>query len=168
MELSASFEAMRDACLRLGENEWRGRHALAHTDVAAWIAALSRRARGEEIPEGWVPEAQYWVVLGDEVVGDLELRNPLNEWLRQVGGNLGYGTHPLHRNKGVATFAFHKGLLILGEWGLTEALVTCRDDNVGSIRIFEKAGGRRIGDAEYDGPRRRRYIVPIPASVQRV
>jgi predicted acetyltransferase len=163
---------MRDACLRLGEDDWTGRHALAHTDVPAWIAALNRRARGEEIPEEWapwVPETQYWVVSGDEVVGTLELRHPLNDYLRQLGGNIGYGTHPHHRRKGVATFALREGLRILAEWGLIDALATCRDDNVASIRTIESGGGVRIEDARYewlpDGaswPKRRRYSIPIP------
>jgi predicted acetyltransferase len=163
LDLAGSFVRMRDAFLAVGEDEWTGRHALAHTDVPAWIAALNRRARGEEIPQDWmpwVPETQYWVLLDGEVVGDLELRHPLNEHLSQIGGNIGYGTHPLHRRKGIATFALREGLKILATWGLIEALATCRDDNVASIRTIEGAGGRRISDAEYPGPKRRRYLIP--------
>ena len=167
VELAESFARMRDACLGVGEDHWRGRHELAKTDVLAWIEALPRRARGEEIPDDWmpwVPETQYWIVMNDAVVvGDLELRHPLNDWLSQVGGNIGYMVHPEHRRKGIATFALREGLRILGTWGLTEALATCRDDNAASIRTLENAGGRRIEDANYRGPRRRRYLVPIAA-----
>jgi predicted acetyltransferase len=128
-ELAASFEAMR----------------------AAFSAA------GEELHEGVFPATQYWIVMDGEVVGDLELRHPLNDWLTQVGGNLGYATHPLHRNKGVAKFALREGLKILRTWGLTEALVTCRDDNAASIATIEGANGVRLADAQYNGPKRRRY-----------
>jgi predicted acetyltransferase/ribosomal protein S18 acetylase RimI-like enzyme len=165
LELADSFIRMRDASVAIGEDGWRGRHALAHTDVPGWIGALRRRAAGEEIPEEWVPwvpETQYWVLLDGEVVGDLELRNPLNEHLWQVGGHIGYSTHPLHRRKGVATFALREGLRILGTWGLTAALATCRDDNDASIRTIENAGGRRIEDAQYGGPKHRRYLIPTP------
>ena len=149
---------MRDAFVAAGEDGWREpRHAQAHTDVNAWIVALNRRARGEEISEGWVPETSYWVVMDGEVVGDLELRHPLNAWLRQVGGNIGFATHPRHRNKGIASFALREGLKILHGWGLSEALATCRDDNAASIATIERAGGIRIADAVYDGPKRRRY-----------
>jgi predicted acetyltransferase len=151
---------MRDAFLARGENEWTGRHALAHTDIPAWIAALNRRSRGEEISPDWVPETHYWVVTGGEVVGDLELRHPLDDWLTQVGGNIGYGTHPNHRGRGIAAFALREGLRILRTWGLEHALATCRDDNVGSIKVIERAGGVRIQDARYAGPKRRRYLIP--------
>ena len=150
---------MRDACLKLGEDAWQGRTSQAHTDVRAFIALLKRRARGEDIPEGWVPETTFWVLDGDVVGGDVELRLPLNEWLNQVGGNIGYFTHPAHRNRGVATFAFREGLRMLHGRGLHKALATCLDDNVASIRILEKAGGVRIEDAKYDGPPRRRYLI---------
>jgi predicted acetyltransferase len=118
-DFAASFVQMRDACLRIGEDEWRGRHALAHTDVTAWIAVLNGRVRGKEMPEGWVPETQYWVVMGNVAVGDLELRHPLNDRLQQNGGNIGYGTHPDHRNKGIARFALHEGLKLLAGIGIS-------------------------------------------------
>ncbi|HEY1977377.1 MAG TPA: GNAT family N-acetyltransferase [Candidatus Baltobacteraceae bacterium] len=170
LELADSFVRMRDAFLAVGEDEWTGRHALAHSDVPAWIAALRRRARGEEIPDEWipwVPEADYWAVLDGEVVGDLGLRHPLNQWLEQLGGNIGYSTHPQHRGRGIATFLLREGLKILGRKGLTEAIVTCRDDNVASISAIEKCGGIRLTDTDrsiFPIPvgSRRRYAVPVP------
>jgi predicted acetyltransferase len=166
LDLAASFEAMRDACLRVGENEWVGRTALAHTDVRAFVETLMRRGRGEEIPPGWVPETTYWIVEDGEVVGDVELRHPLNDWLEQVGGNIGYLTHPAHRNRGVASFALREGLKLLARMGVREALATCRNDNAASIRVLEKAGGRRIEDAKYDGPLRRRYLISTMVAEQ--
>jgi predicted acetyltransferase len=166
LELAASFEEMRDAYLRADEDPWRGRHALAHSDIPAWIRVLNRRAQGEEIPEGWVPETQYWVLMENAVVGDVELRHPLNERLRQNGGNIGYGVHPSHRGKGIATFALREGLKILAEMNLSEALATCRDDNAPSIRVLEKCGGIRIEDSNGPGPLRRRYkflLVDVPS-----
>ncbi|HZY98124.1 MAG TPA: hypothetical protein VFE36_00985, partial [Candidatus Baltobacteraceae bacterium] len=71
---------MRDAFLAAGEHAWTGRHALAHTDVPAWIAALNRRARGADIPQDWIPwppETNLWVIKDRNVVGELELRHPL-------------------------------------------------------------------------------------------
>ena len=150
---------MRDAVLRDGENVWTGRTALAHSDVPAFISTLNRRALGQDIPEGWVPESTFWIVEGGQVVGELELRHRLNERLREVGGNIGYLTHPDHRNKGVAAFALRAGLKMLREMGVKEALVTCRDDNAASIRVIEKCGGVRIEDSKTSGPARRRYVI---------
>jgi predicted acetyltransferase len=163
LELADSFVRMRDAFLAAGEDAWHGRHTLAHTDVPAWIVALQRRARGEEIPEDWipwVPETSFWVVLDGQVVGEVELRHPLNDYLRQIGGNIGFGTHPLHRRKGVATFALSEGLKILATWGVTEAIATCRHDNVASIRTIETCGGIRLEDTDCS-------LFPMPVSSRR-
>ncbi len=162
LELADSFEEMRDACVAVGEDEWKGRTALAHSNVPAFIALLNRRASGMDIPNGWVPETTLWIVREKRiVVGEIELRNPLNDWLRQVGGNIGYMTHPNHRSKGIATFALRAGLLILADIGLQRPLVTCRDDNLPSIRVIEKCGGTRIEDSSINGPLRRRYILDV-------
>ena len=160
LEYVASFERLRDACLRDGYHDWEGRHVLALSDVPSWIELVKRRARGEDLPEGWVPETSFWVISNRDVVGTMSLRHPLNDNLRNVGGNVGYLTHPRHRRNGVATFALREGLRILATWGLAEALVTCNDDNIASIRTIERAGGRRIEDAQYPGPKRRRYMIP--------
>jgi predicted acetyltransferase len=161
LELASSFEAMRDAVLRAGEDAWTGQTALARADVPAFIALLNRRARGQDIPNGWVPEATFWVIESGQVVGELELRHPLNEWLQQVGGNIGYLTHPEHRNQGVATFALREGLRILAGMGVHQALDTCRNDNVASVRVIEKCGGVRIEDSKAIGPARRRYLLSL-------
>ncbi len=153
---------MRDACLTNGENAWTGRTALALTGVPEFIALLNRRAAGADIPAGWVPETTFWVVRSNtEVVGELELRHPLNDWLRQVGGNIGYMTHPARRSQGIATFALRAGLQTLKQWGLSQALITCRDDNVASIRVIEKCGGIRMEDATIAGSTRRRYLITL-------
>lgn len=145
--------------MREGDNDWRGRKALAISDVPGFIALLGRRATGLDVPDGWVPETTLWVVESGIVVGDVEIRHPLNDWLVQIGGNIGYGTHPDHRNRGVATFALREGLKVLGQMGVPQALITCREDNAPSIRVIEKCRGIRIEDSVAQGPARRRYLI---------
>lgn len=162
MELAASFEAMRDACIAQGESPWNGRTAIANTDVPAFVRLLQQRAKGEQIPEGWVPETTLWIVEDDEtVVGEVEIRHPLNDALRRIGGNIGYLTHPDHRNKGIATFALRAALEHLKTIGATEALITCSEENHASIRVIERCGAKRIGDAALNGAPRRRYRVTL-------
>ena len=148
---------MREACRRVGEDHWTERKALAHADVPAFIATLVRRGEGKDIPHGWVPETTFWIVDGDRVVGEIEIRHPLNDYLQQIGGNIGYLVHPGYRNLGVATFALREGRKILGSMGVREPLATCRDDNAPSIRVLEKCGGIRAENSNRPGPLRRRY-----------
>ena len=159
LELAPSFEAMRDECLRVGIDEWTGSNILAHHDIPAFIETLVKRGQGKELPENWVPETTYWVVESGMVVGEIQLLAPELSGTRyeQYGGNIGYFVHPAYRRMGIATFALREGLKILTKLGTIQPLLTCRDDNVGSIRVIENCGGIRIEDSAMEGPLRRRY-----------
>lgn len=164
-ELVPSFIQMRDAQMAIGENEWNIRgEEIAHTDPHAYVELMNERARGKNVAEGFVRADELWIVEGNEVVGSLSVRHELTEQLRGLGGHVGYATHPAHRRRGIATFALQSGLTILGGLGINEALVTCRADNIASIGVIEKCGGRRIEDAEFPGRpelTRRRYVFPL-------
>jgi predicted acetyltransferase len=163
-DLADSFADMRDAYVRAGEDPWSPENnlratAIAHSDVPAYIELLESWARGERLPEGWVPSDEFWIVEDGTVVGQINIRPTLNDWLQKVGGHVGYDVHPEHRNQGIATFALDAALRLLAERGVREALVTCRDDNEPSARVIEKCGGRRIGDSRVREPKRRRYLL---------
>ena len=168
-EQSASFAAMRDAFVAAGDDRWcagtnHPKTAVAHTNVDAYIALMNAWSRGEDLPEGWVPCDHFWIVNDGTVVGEIAVRHRLTEWLRQVGGHIGYDVHPAHRNRGIATAALREALNVLAERGETEALITCALDNVASARVIEKCGGVRIEDStEPRMPTRRRYVIALRA-----
>ncbi len=62
-----------------------------------------------------------------------------------------------------ATEMLRRGLQIAhAEFGISRALLTCDDDNVGSIRTIEKCGGQPesvITGPELEKPKRRYWIV---------
>ena len=160
-EFAESFERFRDSVLAKGDGGWIAPGtAIALTDVGAYIEAANAWSAGNEIPEGWVPSSIYWIVENGEVVGELTVRHYLTEHLREIGGHIGYLTHPAHRNTGIATFALREGLKILAGMHVHKALVTTLEENVASVRVIEKCGGRRIDDAT-KGPKRRRYLFTV-------
>lgn len=161
-ELAASFERMRDAVIAAGEDAWSGHGTeIARKDVKGYIRAAHDWAQGKNVPENWVATSRFWIVENREVVGELEVRHHLLARLRVMGGHIGYHT-PLHRGKGVATYALREGLKILADMGVREAIITCADSNAASARVIEKCGGIRAQDAVVAGfERRRRYVVPL-------
>ncbi len=162
LELAASFERMRDAMLQTGENGWIAPGTeIALTNVGAYIEAANGWACGQNVAKGWVPTDVYWIVEIGEVVGELAVRHRLTPHLREIGGHIGYMTHPNHRGKGVATYALGQGLKVLAAMDVAEAIVTCRDDNSGSIRVIEKCGGIRARDSIDPTTQRRRYVFPL-------
>lgn len=118
-------------------------------------------ARGENLPQGYVPAGFYVAVVGGEVVGRVSIRFQLNDFLAKVGGHIGYGVLPSQRRKGYATRMLALALPIARQQGVEHALITTDLDNVGSRKVIERCGGvfESIGDhPEYGAPKRRYWI----------
>nr|WP_314844626.1 GNAT family N-acetyltransferase [uncultured Microbacterium sp.] len=93
------------------------------------------------LPGDSVHNDLYWIVDQGEVVGFLSFRHELNEWLREAGGHIGYSVRATRRRRGYASAALRLGLQRAAEIGLDRVLITCDDDNIGSARTIEGAGG---------------------------
>jgi len=85
------------------------------------------------------------MVVGDEVVGTIQLRLGDTDHLRLYGGHVGYGVAPDHRGHGHASAALSALRPIARDHGFEEIWITCRPDNVASWRTLEKAGARYEG-----------------------
>ena len=81
------------------------------------------------------------------MVGIINLRHELNDFLRDYGGHIGYSVHPAYWNGGYATQMLALALRESDALGLRELLLTCSPDNLASRRVIEKNGGvlERIG-----------------------
>ena len=91
--------------------------------------------------EWHVPCTTLWWIDGDDYLGRLAIRHELNDFLLDVGGHIGYDVRPSRRREGHATEMLKKSLPWALALGIDPALVTCDDDNTGSIRVIEAAGG---------------------------
>ena len=130
-----------------------------------YLEVLAEQARGENLPAGRVPSTFLFAFAGTAIVGRVAIRHALNPSLERVGGHIGYVVVPEYRRQGYATAILRKSLLIARrQLGLTRVLVTCDDDNVGSIRTIEKNGGvlENIVTGPDDGRPKRRYWIALP------
>jgi predicted acetyltransferase len=79
-----------------------------------------------------------------------------------VGGHIGYVVVPDFRRMGYATTILHlAGEIAREKFGIHRILVTCDDDNIGSIRTIEKNGGilyNIVSGPDLDKPKRRYWI----------
>jgi predicted acetyltransferase len=94
---------------------------------------------GKQIPR--VPQTTMWLVEDDRFIGRVGVRHSLNEELQTYGGHIGYAVRQLERGKGYGTMMLTEGMRVAKEFGLDKVLLTCNDDNIGSIKIIEGAGG---------------------------
>ncbi len=133
---------------------WTGRWE-TEEGFAAYVA--QRVAEREQVVEpGWVLNTNLWWVADDEYIGRMSIRHQLNDWLREVGGHIGYDVRRSRRGHGHATAMLAAALPIAHGLGIERALVTCDDDNVGSRIVIERNGG--VLEDERGG--KLRYWVP--------
>jgi predicted acetyltransferase len=138
----------------------------------------AHRATSPEVPdllhyykEG-MPFSRYlelFAFIAARIVGRVSIRHSLNEFLWRVGEHIGYVVVPEFRRRGYATTILRLSIQIAREkLGIKRILVTCDDDNIGSIRTIEKNGGildNVISGPDLDKPKRRYWIKGSRASV---
>jgi predicted acetyltransferase len=91
----------------------------------------------------------------------VSIRHELNDHLAVVGGHIGYAVRPRYRRRGYATAMLRRSLEVARSVGVERALVTCDDENMGSIATIERCGGvleNTVTDPG-TGRRTRRYRV---------
>jgi predicted acetyltransferase len=108
-------------------------------------------------PAGFVACTTFWYADGTEYLGRVAVRHALTAALRVRGGHIGYDVRPAARRRGYATAMLRGVLPVARDLGIAEAMVTCDDANVASIRVIEANGGRL--DAVTDGCRT--YWIPL-------
>ena len=131
-------------------------------DFPALLARLSDAAEGKGLCENLVPHTTYWTVApAAEIVGVVNLRHRLNDFLLREGGHIGYSIRPSLRGRGLATRQLALVLEAAGRRGLRKVLVVCESDNPASARVIEKNGGRMESEvtAEETGKMMRRYWI---------
>ena len=109
-----------------------------------YLEILVEQDQGVSLPSPeHVPSTFLFAFVGTRIVGRVSIRHSLNEYLERVGGHIGYVVVPEFRRRGYATAILRLALPIARAKcaGATRVLVTCDDDNIGSIRTIEKNGG---------------------------
>ena len=111
-------------------------------DYDEWLNKLlddKKRIPNEER----VPSETYFLVRKDDnkIIGMINIRLTLNNKLRALGGNIGYGIRPTERRKGYNKVNLYLGLLICSKHNIKNVQLDCDKSNLGSKKTIESLGG---------------------------
>jgi len=134
--------AFRDECLGDTRHIPGASNLENYDEYAQWLDACNALQRGVS-EKNYVPADQYLAYDSESqrLVGMIQLRHSLNDYLRDYGGHIGYTVRPTERRKGyggqIVRACLNKARLL----GLSRALITCDDTNLASEALIRKCGG---------------------------
>ena len=128
-----------------------------------YVELVKAHEVGQRLPAGWVPATTHCGFLDGEIACRFSLRHSLNDFLLKIGGHIGYGVLPKFRRRGFARIMLQEALGLSKRLGISRVLLTCDDDNVGSIKTIESCGGmlENMVGAGPEKPLKRRYWIEV-------
>ena len=108
-------------------------------DFDRYLAELEHR----DSSDGWVPDSVFFLLDEDRdrLVGAVNIRHYLNDFLLKEGGHIGDGIRPSERGKGYGTEMIRLALIECRKLGIDRVLMVCDRDNVASAKTIIKNGG---------------------------
>ena len=143
MEYDSQIQAYRREFLET-EGSMDGCGSLRRFETTReWLDQVEALRRPETTPPQLVPSTQYIYVRESDskVVGVIQIRHCLNEFLEKYAGHIGYSVCPTERRKGYATQMLRLALPECKALGLDRVLISCVEGNEGSKRTILRNGG---------------------------
>ncbi len=136
---------------------------LENSNYENWLDKIISYMDIANIPNGKVPALTYFCVCGDRIVGMVNLRLALNDFLRTEGGHIGYSVRPTERGKHYATEILKMALKVYDRLGIHNVVLVCDKENIASAKVIQNCGGTLEKEffSETYGEILQRYIIKI-------
>ena len=133
------------------------------SSIEDWLEELNKRSCEDTVPKGLVPSSTYLGVREKDnyIVGMIDIRHYLNEYLTQVGGHIGYGVRKTERNKGYAKQMLKLALEKCKELKIKKVLITCDEDNIASEKVILSANAKLEDIRNVDGENKKRFWIDL-------
>ena len=125
-----------------------------------WLGKVLKDIDVANVEKPRVPALTYFYVReeDDKIVGMINIRLALNDFLRTEGGHIGYCIRPTERRKHYATEMLKKALEVYDTMSIKEVLLGCDKENAASAGVIKNCGGELIEE---------RYSETFKAEIQR-
>ena len=133
------------------------------SSIEDWLQELKKRSCEDTVPEGLVPSSTYLGVREKDnyIVGMIDIRHYLNEYLTEAGGHIGYGVRKTERNKGYAKQMLKLALEKCKELKIKKVLITCDEDNIASEKVILSANAKLEDIRNVDGENKKRFWIDL-------
>ena len=133
------------------------------SSIEIWFEELKKRSCEDTVPKGLVPSSTYLGVREKDnyIVGMIDIRHYLNEYLTQVGGHIGYGVRKTERNKGYAKQMLKLALEKCKELKIKKVLITCDEDNIASEKVILSTNAKLEDIRNVDGENKKRFWIDL-------
>ena len=133
------------------------------SSIEVWLEELKKRSCEDTVPKGLVPSSTYLAVREKDnyIVGMIDIRHYLNEYLTQVGGHIGYGVRKTERNKGYAKQMLKLALEKCKELKIKKVLITCDEDNIASEKVILSVNAKLEDIRNVDGENKKRFWIDL-------
>lgn len=130
-----------------------------------WLAANVRNRCEDTADEGMIASSTYIVIDKDmhdkKIVGMVDIRHRLNDYLLKYGGHIGYSVHPELRCMGYAKAILNKALQYCKNLNIDKVLITCNNNNIASEKVIKSNSGILENDLDNNGQIIRRYWINL-------
>lgn len=120
-------------------------------NIDEWIKYVQDLEKGMT-SDGFVSSTVLLGVVNEKIVGIIDLRHRLNDWLKKNGGgNIGYAVRPSERRKGYASEMVKQALEFYKKNNIEFVEISCDYDNIASKNTILKNNGifdRELTDSE--------------------
>ena len=109
--------------------------------VAEWVQFTENTKYKESVIPGFVTAHTFFALDNDKIVGIINARHELNDYLLNFGGHIGYSVRKSERRKGYGKKMLNYISEFLFSLGVEKVLITCDKQNIASKRTIESCGG---------------------------
>ena len=108
-----------------------------------WFSVIIDNLKEETVRTGFVQASTYLAVrtCDQRVIGMIDIRHRLNDYLFQFGGHIGYSVRKSERRKGYAKKMLCLALKKCKNINIPKVLVTCDKGNIASAKTIICNGG---------------------------